>query len=99
MIKVDAGGNVIAGAPASSVGDRNGPTYKQPDIVLGYELTKNDVVPRDLQEATNNRNTYIPVSNFSSLTKKITFYNKGGDIATMNYEAFKTAVKSINLSN
>jgi hypothetical protein len=57
-----------------------------------------DVSKADLQKAYNNLGTFVPLSNVSSLTKKITFFNGGGNIYTGNYDAFKAAIRKINLT-
>ena len=61
VVKVEANGDIIAGTPRSSPGDRSSPDRAQPNVVLGYQMNgMSDVPAKDLQQALNVRGTYVP---------------------------------------
>jgi RHS repeat-associated protein len=100
VVKVENNGDVIVGSPRSSAPDRQNPDRQQANVVLGYQVSGMSDVPKgDLQNAMNSRGTYVPLSNASSLPKVITFYNSGGNITSMDYQAFKAVVQKIGASN
>jgi hypothetical protein len=82
------------------VGDRSSPGRAQPNVVLGYQVNgMGDVPAADLQKASNSRGTFVPLSNYSSLQKVITFFNRGGNILSMDFSKFKATVQTIRSSN
>ena len=99
-VKVAADDEVFVGTPNPSKADINNTFYSQPNAVLGYGgITSTNVIPQaDMDKAAANRGQWVPMSNYASFPKTITFYNGGGKIVptNFNYEKFKMVTQMIN---